>query len=492
MDDEEDFSRYLELINNCDEDDPLLSRTTLGARLGQIPMKCGIPESALNELTMALSVEQLIPTDSGLARDYRGMAELMGFSSAEIEGRLKKSSNSTKLLLDTYVYKQNSGDISVNDLIKFIEQIERFDVIDDFLPTLVKLASRRDSVANQQQLQLPDRDRLTFDDTPESAIIYDACICYAPQDTQAAQDLKEELQNRGVRVATAADLLPGNFEHDALMRLIDLRCRKAIIIVTRNFCNSDECKYQLEVAIKSNKVKIIPVVYEKIPREQMPGMIAYTAKINFIDSFSSRSVELNRLIRSLECSPQGTSSNSNTNINTNASSNNHRAENSHPLIQPNRRTSSFNGRIAAESASYLLSREHSSFSNGNSPASSRSAITATATNDPVVELSHSQDSSSAIRDPIHGHSRVANDTFQHHHHHHTDESSASSSKKLLAKIWNTLSSSSRKRSDFEPSLNSQTRLLSAESGDLTAANSTDLGASSSKYSSEPTERSDCV
>lgn len=81
----EDYSQYLELINNCDPEDPLISSTKLGARLAQIPLHSVDPAEFSN--LQALNLRQLVPTENGLARDYRGLAELMGFSPVEVETR---------------------------------------------------------------------------------------------------------------------------------------------------------------------------------------------------------------------------------------------------------------------------------------------------------------------------------------------------------------------------------------------------------------------
>lgn len=397
MDEEEDYSEFLQFVNDCDPHDPLLSQTRLGARLSKIPLDC-IPATELNSLTLALSVEQLIGTESRLARDYRGMAELMGFSSIEIETRFKKSNNSAKSLIDAFIYRNSpqegdqSNRFSVTDLLKIIERIERFDVIDEILPKLVELATPKPTTSAIQNISHSsdnlnqDVDRLTFDDTHENTVKYDAFICYAPQDIIEAQDLKSELQNRGKKVATADDLLPGHFfEHDALMRLIDMRCRKVIIVVTRNFCHSKECEFQLkfasEVAIKGNDLKIIPVLFEMIPPDLMPGMIRYTSKINLNDPLIGRAMQFDRLIRSLDYFPPPPSlSNGQCN--------------SHLTIEPNRRTSSFNGRTSLEPSNANHTNGHHynhSYSNGSSPTVSRS-------NDPIVEIPYSQ-KSIAMRNP---------------------------------------------------------------------------------------------
>lgn len=313
----EDFSQYLRLINNCDPNYPLLSTTSLGKRLAQIPLRYVSPADLLG-ITQALNLEQLIPTESGLARDYRGLAELMGFKTIEIETRFKRSHNPTKSLIDTFV--NNHQNITLNDLLKLIECIERFDVVDDLVPTLVDLASGNRYQYNNDQLALRqvnsstsqhensilvnDLNHLAIDGCETNLatnIPYDAYICYAPEDIHYAQELIRQLEERNKRVATSDHILAGHFEHDALIKLIG-RCRKVIIILTPNFLRSKECDFQTkfasELGINDGKFKIIPVLYEACD-EPMPTMIQVLSKIDMTNSGSGR-WQFERLVSSLE------------------------------------------------------------------------------------------------------------------------------------------------------------------------------------------------
>lgn len=333
MESNNNFSSYLKLINNCDPDDPLLSATELGKRLAQIPL-AHVNSSDLSPLNHALNLEQLVRTADGLARDYRGLAELMGFVSAEVETRFKRLYNPTKSLIDAYVNKnlsedQQNGLFTVNDLLKMIERLERFDIIDDFLPTLVRLAS--DAQLGQNRMMairavslldggndstvavnaialngnnlVKDLDRLTVDDTARLRTLYDAFVCYAPEDGHHAEELMTLLREHDKKIATADDLLPGHFEHDAIVQLIDMRCRKVIIILTPNFLRSKECEFQSkfasEIAIQAGRPKIIPVLYEACDDGSLPYMIRVISKIDMTNR-QARSWQLKKLLSSLE------------------------------------------------------------------------------------------------------------------------------------------------------------------------------------------------
>lgn len=323
----ENFHQYLKLVNNCDPSDPLLSETSLGKELKNIPL-ISVNRSDLNHLTQVLNLEQLIPTEAGLARDYRGLAERMGFSSVEIENCIKRSYNPTRSLIDAFI--KGNKNVTLNDLLKLIEDIERFDVIDDIMPTLIKLATTKvdsikhddeqldgalvpnttntkplamTSINNDTTNQLKNFNRLTIDDLQHSdVIIYDAFICFAPEDMEYARELIDFLEANDKTVAIADDLLPGNFEHDALVKLIDNRCRKVIIILTPNFSRSKECEFQQkfasEINIKAESPKIIPVLYEFCEDSMIPSMIKVLSKIDMTNQ-AFREWQLHKLIRSL-------------------------------------------------------------------------------------------------------------------------------------------------------------------------------------------------
>lgn len=319
-----DFKEYLKYINNCDKGQPLISETGLGYHLEMIPLD-RVQQNHFTRLYQDLNREQLITTKQGIARDYRGLAELMGFSTLDIEAHFKKSINPTKSAIEAYMYKKHDNrgknkPVTLNDLIKMIERIERYDVVDDFIPGLVKIAAQYSSsnsfdegyrlieqprlpIAVPQDTLVSNTRLLTIDDTRQpSGACYDAFVCYAPEDQEHAESLISFLEQRGKTLATASDLLPGNFEHDSLVQLIDTRCRKVIIILTHNFLRSKECEFQTkfasEIGIKAGSPKIIPVLCESCNDALLPPLIRVISKIDLANT-QSRTWQLNKLLGSL-------------------------------------------------------------------------------------------------------------------------------------------------------------------------------------------------
>lgn len=321
----DEFKHYLNYINNCNRDQPLISETKLGQRLDSIPLS-QIQPKVLTKLCQDLNLEQLITTKQGLARDYRGLAELMGFSILDIETYIKKSSNPTRSTIEAFIYKKcnidrNQKSVTLNDLIRMIEQIERFDVIDDFIPDMIRIATQpncsiyspheRNKAIDSADLPIVDLESsvtsitalLTIDDTRQQMrTCYDAFVCYAPEDYKHAESLIFHLEQHGKTIATSSDLLPGNFEHDSLIQLIDSRCRKVITVLTPNFLKSKECDFQTkfanEIGIKAGSPKIIPVLFEACDEMSLPPLIRVISKIDLTNS-QSRTWQLNKLLSSL-------------------------------------------------------------------------------------------------------------------------------------------------------------------------------------------------
>lgn len=315
-----DLSKYLELINNCDENAPLLSATPLGKYLHHIPLDSLRP-SDLAQLYQSLNVEQLVGTKDGLARDYRGLAELMGYNSVELEARFKRSYNPTKCLVDAFKIKDQCNPVSVTDLLILVEKLERFDTLDDILPSLIKIANESqracqqvtkhrlnpDFVVQRQPVINGDYGRQQAHPREGGEMrhhIYDAFLCYAPEDVDYAQDVMMALENNDKRIVTVDNLLAGQFEYNALVQMIAVDCRKVIIILTPHFLESRDCEFQAkfanEIAIKSGWFpKIIPILYEPFDDAKLPPLIRVMSKIDMTRA-NQRDWQLKKLLGSLD------------------------------------------------------------------------------------------------------------------------------------------------------------------------------------------------
>ncbi|RWS26738.1 myeloid differentiation primary response protein MyD88-like isoform X1 [Leptotrombidium deliense] len=269
-----------------------------------------IPIRALNIssrllLSASLNAEQLITTDSGLARDYRGLAELYGFSYWDIKN-FQRSSDPCKALLDSIDSKRvisdavNNHEYSFQHLTSMLEQIERFDVIDDLTPYLISDANKYLSKqrnggtiiltlhfsisAHESESRLTVDDELNDNETTK----YDAFICYADNDYEFVRVLTTYLESPEIGLKLFIrdrDLLPGTWEYDSFTKVMEKRCERMVIVLTPDFLNSPECEYQARfaagIAVERRDRILIPVILKPC---ELPATLKQLTKIDFVKS----------------------------------------------------------------------------------------------------------------------------------------------------------------------------------------------------------------
>lgn len=102
-----------------------------------IPFLSTVSVKALNSasrlvLTNNLDRKQLLLSEKGFARDYRGFAELIGFPYRTIK-KFEESEDRTLKILKAW---ESRPDAMLDKLIDYLEKMDRYDVIEDFLPSL--------------------------------------------------------------------------------------------------------------------------------------------------------------------------------------------------------------------------------------------------------------------------------------------------------------------------------------------------------------------
>lgn len=96
-----------------------------------------VPGKALNYssrliLSNNLNIKGVIPSKSGHARDYRGLAELMDFQYSNIK-IFERNEDPTLRILEAW---ETRPDATLDKLISFLEEMERYDVINELKPLL--------------------------------------------------------------------------------------------------------------------------------------------------------------------------------------------------------------------------------------------------------------------------------------------------------------------------------------------------------------------
>ena len=106
-----------------------------------------LPLNRRQQLTGSLNAEQLIQADCGLARDYRGIAQQLELPYTEI-AKLARGADPFGTLLSYQLVSK----LSAKELMRMIEHIGRFDVLDDVVPGLVDDLEHLDSMVASKGL----------------------------------------------------------------------------------------------------------------------------------------------------------------------------------------------------------------------------------------------------------------------------------------------------------------------------------------------------
>lgn len=245
-------------------------------------------------LSQYLNPEQVLLARSGLPRDHRGLAEQAGLSYAEVKN-YQRSSDPTSALLNA-LQKFDAEKRTLKNILEMLEKIERFDVCDDIYEQFMhdasvfksKLLHITENGHSESSLNRTIENGLTpltiHDVVGAQPTFYDAYVCYADADVEFVHRMTNFLEvEHGLKLLLRdRDLLIGSLEQDAIIRLIEQRCRRMIIILTPDFLASNECEFQtrfaMSIAVEQRARILIPVIYKKC--NELPSVIKFLTKID--------------------------------------------------------------------------------------------------------------------------------------------------------------------------------------------------------------------
>lgn len=251
-------------------------------------------------LSMRLDVPQLLLGPLG-HRDWRGLALLVGFSCDEVELLREHGKSPTSLLLDKWEERPGSQQPTVGQLVKHLESLERYDVLDDTRAELrkdVEFYRQRESSGPQDVIQ----ELKSWSSIRRP--IYDAFVCYTAEDWSFVRGLVERLEPLGLRLFLPnRDLKAGVLQYSTFYELMEKWCRKTIIVFSPNFLQSQECRVQQRFIESINIVqaqqKLIPVIIRQC---ELDGMIKMMSKINLCDDSNVQAEwGWTKLIESVRC-----------------------------------------------------------------------------------------------------------------------------------------------------------------------------------------------
>ncbi|CAG9826820.1 unnamed protein product [Diabrotica balteata] len=242
--------------------------------MSDIPVKV-LRKETRDLISALLNPRKVIPNDKGLSRDWHGLAELCGIS-GEIIPHIKESKDAALKVLEIWSEK-NKEESTTAKLLSFLEKLDRFDVVEDVAPLIEKdaeyYAANPDGYKAQLQ-DIDDKDIITHDDTERKSLglppqTYDAFVMFSDDDINFAIEIinKLEVQYKMKLCVTYRDVIGGENNHDAVIRLISTRCNRVVVVVSPSFLESPTNKYFYTLArmesIETRRRKIIPCIYKK-------------------------------------------------------------------------------------------------------------------------------------------------------------------------------------------------------------------------------------
>ncbi|KAI9562755.1 hypothetical protein GHT06_010209 [Daphnia sinensis] len=239
--------------------------------------------STLATLSNMLNPTKVLLSDDGHFRDWRGVAELMGVDVLVIQN-LERTSNPFGNLISQV------KNLTANKLIEYLEQMDRYDVIDDTIAVMendLYLASRQ-SISNRIQAESPQL--VTIGDQEcysehGTLVQYDAFVLYAREDQEFVDRVVEKMEGEyGMKLCLKErDFIAGlPFEHQAVTELISNRCRFVLPIFSPNFLNSEDNKFVVNfseaLGIERGCRKIVPCLYQQC---DLPKSVRYYTRLDY-------------------------------------------------------------------------------------------------------------------------------------------------------------------------------------------------------------------
>ena len=254
--------------------------------LSVVPL-VALSDESKQVISTLLNPPKVIPSENGLPRDWRGLAHLSNLT-GEMMPLLTTHSDPSAYILT--VWEQKCKDIMIKDFQAILEELDRWDIVDDTLELFERDAEKYSTLLRKSQSSAEvianeiDQKVLTVDDLHRlrqglENQYYDAFLLYADEDVKFATEMLDKLENlHNLKLCLKdRDLIGGvTFEHEAVMTLISERCNRLIVIVSSNFLKSPANKFFLNYAqalgIDKRQRKVIPCLYEKC---QLPPQLNY-------------------------------------------------------------------------------------------------------------------------------------------------------------------------------------------------------------------------
>eukprot|EP00088_Acartia_fossae_P067319 TRINITY_DN839_c0_g1_i8.p1 TRINITY_DN839_c0_g1~~TRINITY_DN839_c0_g1_i8.p1 ORF type:complete len:472 (-),score=106.94 TRINITY_DN839_c0_g1_i8:46-1461(-) len=254
--------------------------------------------STIECLSVQLNPQKLLRTENKSLRDWRGVYEGTNIQNSMIYEKIKHSQNPFKLLLEEW---KRFEDTTIVNLLKILETMERFDVIDDNCEMIKCDMQAADKLLKEKGLSVGAVENkiagsekvLTYDDiamlkTAREVARYDVLILHADEDIIFAERMAKVLEQQNIKVCLKdRDLLVGTMELEAVTSLISERCNKVAVPLTPEFFNSPSNNLYSSLAqssaIAENRRSFLPIIRKPT---DLPTNIKMLTKLNALNDGS--------------------------------------------------------------------------------------------------------------------------------------------------------------------------------------------------------------
>ncbi|XP_053569754.1 myeloid differentiation primary response protein MyD88 [Bombina bombina] len=281
-----------------------------GGELKDVDMN-SIPLIALN-YTVRNKLSLYLNPSAIVAADWTRLAEELEYDYLEIKNFQRAENPTLKLLED---WEKKCFRATVGGLLEKLKNIERNDVLTDLEPLLE--ADCIKYLRKQRELSLPPpiQDQtvdssgscgLTTRDDPAGNMpeLFDAFICYCPQDIEFVQEMIRQLEQKSYHLKLCVfdrDVLPGSCLWSITSELIEKRCKKMVVIISDDYFDSNECDFQTKFALSlcpgAREKRLIPVKYKPMKRP-FPNILRFITVCDYTNQ-STKSWFWERLAKAL-------------------------------------------------------------------------------------------------------------------------------------------------------------------------------------------------
>lgn len=200
--------------------------------------------------------------------DWKTLADFMGFTHQEIQYHAYDS-NPVETIITVWERRPGS---SVSQLLEYLEEMERGDIIEDFQRFVDKAPTPLEyekMVQARPAPQKPEETKLTVLPDDEE---YDAFLCYGKGDLGFAEEVCRTLEEEPYRLKICIDFRDiihtgGYISPEAVMAsVISKRCKKILVILSENFNKSEGADFQAKIALNLSpgawQRPLIPILYQ--------------------------------------------------------------------------------------------------------------------------------------------------------------------------------------------------------------------------------------